>query len=233
MPLLNGERYLDIPLANIYTKQYLAPTELDKTAGKTGNYVPDYVIWFRGIPIMFVEAKSPDVDSTVGYRETSLYARHLNQKYPTKINPCTLILTTNGKSILFGNWETQPTLSLSVDDVRIGAAGLEALQSHCLGSALDALAKSLSGSLRSRKNILPYELMGGQAVLNAKRALNSFAADLSPILRLYFSSTPQENIQEIAHRAGAVPRTSITSSNTRITRGDDSEQSTSIAEPPW
>jgi len=31
--------------------------------------------------------------------------------------------------------------------------------------------------LRPRKVTLPYELMGGQAVLNARRALNSFAAD--------------------------------------------------------
>jgi hypothetical protein len=44
-------------------------------------------------------------------------------------------------------------------------------------------------------------LLGGQAVLNAKRPLNTFAADLSPILRRYFSSTPQENVHEIAEKA--------------------------------
>jgi hypothetical protein len=201
MPLLTGERYLAIPPANIYPKQYLAPTELDKAAGKTGSYVPDYSIWFHGLPILVVEVKSPDVDTEVGYREACLYARHLNQKYPPSVNPCKHVVATNGKSILIGQWDAQPILRLSLEDLRVGAAGMEGFQSYCAGPILDAEAKTFSSALRSRKATVPFELMGGPPVLNAKRALNSFAADLSPILRLYFSSTPQENIHEIAERA--------------------------------
>jgi len=55
MPSLTGEPYLGIPPANVYTKQYLAPSELDKVAGKTGSYVPDYAIWFHGLLTMIVE----------------------------------------------------------------------------------------------------------------------------------------------------------------------------------
>ncbi|HEV2201655.1 MAG TPA: hypothetical protein VGR73_17685, partial [Bryobacteraceae bacterium] len=201
MPLLTGESYLKIPLANIYTKQYMAPAALDKAAGKIGSYVPDYAVWYRGLPTLIVEAKAPDVEPEVGYREASLYARHLNQKYPTNINPCNYLLATNGKRWLFGPWDSEPDLNLSVEDLRIGAAGLQELQSRCSGNVLDAVAKLLSDSLRSPRVTLPYERIGGQPVLNAKRALNSFAADLSPILRLYFSSTPQENIHEIAEKA--------------------------------
>ena len=35
VPLLTGEAYLNLPEANVFSKQYLAPTALDKNAGKT------------------------------------------------------------------------------------------------------------------------------------------------------------------------------------------------------
>jgi len=44
MPLLEGDCYLGIPQNKIFTKQYLAPTPLDKAAGKVVGYFPDYSI---------------------------------------------------------------------------------------------------------------------------------------------------------------------------------------------
>lgn len=44
-------------------------------------------------------------------------------------------------------------------------------------------------------------LVGGPALLNGKLPANAFAAGLSPILRRYFLSKSQENIQEILERA--------------------------------
>jgi hypothetical protein len=165
------------------------------------GYYPDYSIWLRGLPVMIVEAKAPDVAPEEGYREASLYARHLNQKFPSGINPCARILATNGKTLLFGFWDAPPDLTLSLDDLRIGTAGLGSLQSRCSGQVLDQTAQALSRQLRLGAMVYPFDLLGGQAVLNAKRPLNTFAADLSPILRRYFSSTPQENIHEIAEKA--------------------------------
>lgn len=102
MPLLTGEGYLAIATNQISTKKYMAPVALDKSAGKDSGYYPDYVIWMRGFPVLIVEAKSPDVPTEVGYREASLYARHLNQRYPTNLNPSRFVLATNGKTLLAG-----------------------------------------------------------------------------------------------------------------------------------
>jgi hypothetical protein len=201
MPLLTGERFLGIPHASVQTKLYLAPTSLDKAAGKTTGYYPDYSIWLHGLPVMIVEAKAPEVPPEVGYREASLYARHLNQKFPAGTNPCCRVLATNGRTLLCGSWDAPPDLELSVSDIRVGTTGLEALASRCSISVLNQAAHAASRQLRLRNIHLPYDLLGGQAVLNAKRPLNTFAADLSPILRRYFSSTPQENIHEIAEKA--------------------------------
>src|SRR4051794_33981365 len=87
LPLLRGAAYLGIPESAIFTKQYLQPSALDKAAGRTTGYYPDYTVWMHGFPVLVVEAKAPDVTPEVGYREASLYARHLNQSYPTGINP--------------------------------------------------------------------------------------------------------------------------------------------------
>ena len=200
-PLLTENRLLAIPREHVHTKEYLAPAALDKTAGKMTGYYPDYSIWLRGLPVMIVEAKAPDVAVEVGYREASLYARHLNQKFPAGVNPCARIMASNGTALLFGFWDAEPDLKLSVSELRIGTAGLESLQSRCSGQVLDQFAVPISLRLRLANVVFPYDLLGGQAVLNAKRPLNTFAADLSPILRRYFSSTPQENIHEIAERA--------------------------------
>jgi hypothetical protein len=201
MPLLTSEVMLAIPISNIQTKEYFPPTLLDKTAGKTGGYFPDYSVWMHGLPITIVEAKAPDVPADVGYREASLYARHLNQKYPANFNPCRFILATNGSQIVCGPWDSNPLLTIDRRSLRPGAAGLEGLQQLCSSAVLERFAKQSSAQLRSERAFLPFDLLGGQPVLNAKLPLNSFAADLSPILRRYFSSTSQDNIHEIAERA--------------------------------
>jgi hypothetical protein len=201
MPLMTSELLLAIPASSIHTKEYLPPALLDKTAGKSKGYYPDYSVWMHGLPIMIVEAKAPEVPVETGYREASLYARHLNQKYPADFNPCKFILATNGHKIVCGTWDSGPKLTIERQSLSVGTAGLEALQQLCSAAVLEQFAQAASARLRWQHVFLPFDLLGGQPVLNAKLPLNSFAADLSPILRRYFSSTPHENIHEIAERA--------------------------------
>jgi hypothetical protein len=199
MPLLNGEAYLAIPETQIHTKEYLAPTKLDKTAGKTTGYFPDYSVWSCGFAIMIVEAKAPGVPTDEGYREASLYARHLNQNYPTGLNPCRFVIASDGDVLQFGYWDAQPELSVKVADLRPGSATLQELRQLCGIRVLDGHAQECLRHIRSRAIQFPADLADGQALLNAKLPLNSFAADLSPILRKYFSN--QEDVHEIALRA--------------------------------
>jgi hypothetical protein len=201
MPLLTGTNYLEISQDRIFTKEYLAPTILDKAAGKTSGYFPDYSIWMHGFPVLIVEAKAPDVPSESGYREASLYARHLNQNYSSDFNPCRFIVSTNGNEFLFGHWDCNPILTISVKNLRPGSADLQALIKHCHSSVLTEFALSCLARTRAERSFYPYNEAGGQAILNARRPPNSFAADLSPILRRYFSPSNQENVKEIIERA--------------------------------
>jgi len=201
MPLLSGSAYLDIPQNCIFTKSYLAPSVLDKSAEKTTGYYPDYSVWMHGFPILIVEVKAPDVSSEMGYREASLYARHLNQNYATDLNPCRFIISSNGRELLFGHWDCSPILTMSVGNVRPGVADFAKLAEQCHSKALDTFALGCVVRARASRSYYPYNLADGPALLNARRAPNSFAAELSPLLRRYFFSSNQENTKEIIERA--------------------------------
>jgi hypothetical protein len=200
MPLLIGGAYLSVPASSVHTKEYLEPTQLDKDGGKKRGYFPDYSIWASGFLVMVVEAKAPQVPVEEGYREASLYARHVNQGYPTGLNPCRFILASNGEALQFGFWDAQPELTISVCDLRPGSAILERLCGASAFRALDDHAQACLRQVRTKTAQFPFEIAGGQSLLNAKLPVNTFASDLSPILRRYFTSN-QEDVHEIARKA--------------------------------
>src|SRR5690242_4846092 len=90
-PLLTSPGLLSIPAEAIKPKNYLAPTELDKAAGRSSGYYPDYSVWMLGHPVLIVEAKDPSIPSQTGFREACLYARHLNVRYTAGFNPCKFV----------------------------------------------------------------------------------------------------------------------------------------------
>jgi type I site-specific restriction endonuclease len=121
-PLLWSPPLLDIPQDAIKPKQYLAPTVLDKAAGKSTGYYPDYSIWMHGAALMIIEAKDPQVASEVGFREARIYATHLNARYPSGQNPAKYVLATNGSTFLAGLWDQEaPVLTFQVGDLTVQA----------------------------------------------------------------------------------------------------------------
>jgi hypothetical protein len=85
MPLLTDGPLLAISKASVHTQRYLAAAALDTAACKMTGY-PDYSVWLHGLSVTIIEAKAPDVAPEEGYREASLYPRHLNQKFPSGMN---------------------------------------------------------------------------------------------------------------------------------------------------
>jgi hypothetical protein len=201
MPLLTGAAYLDISESKIKTKQYLAPTEINKKAGQTSGHYPDYSIWFRSFPCLIVEAKSPEVSAETGYREAQLYAQFLNQHYPSGLNPAHFVLATNGLQILCGFWDAKPVVEGLVSDLRPQSALMVELQKVCGTSALDHHAIKCLNASRTDRVLLPYNLVGGPALLRTTVPPNQFAAPLAPLLIRFFSPSQQENIREIVERA--------------------------------
>ena len=111
VPLLTSELYLSIPNANFYSKEYLAPSVIDKGAKSKSGYYPDFSVWVHGFPILIVEAKAPGASVEGGYREATLYAQHLNSRYPAGFNPCNFIIASNSKECSSVNGTRNQTLT--------------------------------------------------------------------------------------------------------------------------
>ena len=110
------------------------------------------------------------------------------------------MIACNGQLLQFGYWDAQPELTIEVADLRPAGARLESLRGLCSFSVLNNHGLECLRHIRSKAAVFPFEMAGGQSLLNAKLPVNSFAADLSPILRRYFTSN-QEDVHEIARRA--------------------------------
>lgn len=201
IPLLCGESYLGIPSQNFFAKEYLAPSDVDKGAKVPGGYYPDFSAWIHGFPILLVEAKAPGVPVEQAYREASLYARHLNSQRPTGLNPASFIVASSGDRVLFGRWDAPPEFDVHYKLLRPGSAKLHEIQQVYGFPALRQHALECLRKVKVNRGRRPFNNAGGQAVINAKKALNSFAADLSPILRRYFTSRDASDIKEIAKYA--------------------------------
>lgn len=201
LPLLLGGNYLSIQQRHVRTKEYLSPTKIDKSAGKKHGYYPDYSIWEKAFPVMIVEAKAPDVDVLSGYREAAIYAHHLNKGFRNGINPCQLILAINGIDLAFGYWDAEPTFTAKVIDLAPGSAKLLELIECCGSAVISALAQKFLNEVKVGRAVRPFQLAGGQALLTAQKPLNTFAAELSPILQRYFSSTADSKNKDIYEKA--------------------------------
>ena len=201
IPLLERSELLGIPKANIRSKSYLRPIDIGKGATKRLGYYPDFSIYINALPACVVESKSPANSADMGYTEACLYALELNKRFDAGVNPCCVVISTNGIDLLAGPWDTAPTLRCKVDELVVGSSKLTELQEIAGFGVLQSLANHTSSQVRLEKFKRPFNQGEGPALINSKVGSNTFAADLSPILRRYFTSHGQQEAPEIWEKA--------------------------------
>src|SRR5262249_22982396 len=188
--LLAGAELLAIRPEAIKDQAYLG------TAGS--GYLPNYSVWMAGVPVLIAENATRSAPSLDRYRDLCGYARSINSKYSGGLNPCRFVLVEDGTKVFAGHFDAnRPALELDLVDIAPGTVATSNLASFCGIAVLEAHARTYLGKLKIERGIRPFASAGGQPLLLSKRALNSFAAALSPVLRRYFSSNVQENIREI------------------------------------
>lgn len=202
LPLMTRGEFLAIDLECIRSKEFLAAFDIGKGTKAKKGYIPDYAVYILAIPIVAVEVKAPSVDAVVAWEEASLYAHALNRRFISAVNPCSFIVATNGRRVLAGKWDNQqPTIDCAVSDIQVGSESLAKLQQLIGFDQLSRYASVTSASLKLGNFKRPFDQGDGPALLLSKLESNTFAADLSPILRRYFSSRDQNHDPEIYRKA--------------------------------
>lgn len=202
LPLLTRTEFLGIDRANIKSKEFLAAFDIGKGAKVKKGYIPDFCIYCLSIPIVAIEVKAPTVGVNDAWEEASLYAHAVNKRYETKFNPCEIVLATNGTDYAAGHWDnSQPIHSGKVTDLEVGSDALAKLQALMGATELERLGAISSASLKLVGFKRPFNQGNGPALINSKIEPNTFAADLSPVLRRYFSSRDQNDDPDIYKNA--------------------------------
>jgi hypothetical protein len=201
MPLLVHPAYLGISSVWVRTKEYMEPTEIDKGAGKRRGYVPDYSVWLSGVPLLIVEAKSPEVAIEGAIREARIYALEINKRYPPNINPIGFILGSNGVQVALCPWDSETQmLIVGASELALGSSILAVFKSQVGRSTLSGRAEDLSRLFQSRQFHRTSALMGGMSALSRQLGVNEFAEPLFPVLTKYFGNEAEEATDDIIKR---------------------------------
>lgn len=118
-PFLNSEPPIGLGFKpeEILTKHILRQRVIGK-GQKQKYYYPDYLISIRGIPVLVVEAKAPDIELSDGFTEARLYAHEVNASFPHKLNAYQFVIACNGKELWVGySDQAIPFYQLKYDEI--------------------------------------------------------------------------------------------------------------------
>jgi GTPase SAR1 family protein len=200
-PLLLDSAFLSIPETSIRSKPSLSVYEIDK--GRTRKrYVPDYVIYCEGLPILVVEAKSPEEGLEDAYAEAQLYAFELNKQFPSGIGPAQWVLASNGREIYCGRSDhAKPSMRALVSEIGVGTKVISTLRAQVGWDNIQLAASKISAEILPSAWMVPSEVLGENRVTLAKAGHNSLYEELSPVLRRYFNPQDKAFEDEIIRNA--------------------------------
>jgi len=128
-----------------------------------------------GIPVYVIEVKRPDEDPIAAIREARLYANEVNSYFPSGVNPCCRIVTSNGLITVTCPSDTNdPGCALLFEDLN-GTS--KAYANFCLllsRNSAQAYADNIRKALTSRPLYKAVNFVGGQSVRDGDVGYNTF-----------------------------------------------------------
>lgn len=203
-PFLTGDLGLGVPSENVRTKFTIEAARIDKGA-KAHRYIPDYICYVEGLPLLIAEAKRPHESLNEAFREAQLYALQLNSRWPSGINPAKYVLATDGLRLAYGDWDSEQATTVALADLLVGGQELAAVIRAIGWENLEKHAKGFISELTPEKFFFPYEELGESRVRLAQVPIKPFSEQLYPLLYKYFQSENQDFEDEIIDRAYVSP----------------------------
>jgi hypothetical protein len=191
---------MGIPHEWVRTKEYMEPTDIDKSAGKRYGYIPDYSVWLNGFPLLIGEAKSPDDPIAKALREAQLYASRINNRYPPDVNPISYVLACNGAQFALAAWDSETeVLYAKLEDMRPGTDILAAYKIILDKEEFEKRAAAMNVAFQTRRFHRAANILAGTQI-NEIIGVNSFAQELLPIVTEYFGQEVDEEPDEVMDR---------------------------------
>ena len=188
--------------SDIRTKSDLRKLSIDKGKNKK-LYYPDYAIIINGIPNIIIEAKAPNSDLEDALRESRLYATELNSEYPNNINPCQIVVASDGLRTISGYWD-QKEFSVEILSEEIDPSSEKFEKIVDLISRKSTLERSneiLKSIKKTSRYFKPTHMLGGKSIINETVGENSFGANVSIEYKYLFNPETKNEKESIVKNA--------------------------------
>jgi len=187
--------------SEVFTKQILRRRLIGK--GKQKYYYPDYLITIRGIPVLVVEAKAPEVDLVDAYAEARLYAAEVNASYPHNISVCQKIIVSNATETWAGYHDQDiPQFKLSFSDFKAENVNFVELNKFCCKSELTKYANKPYIDAKGKAVFnTPVSLIGGKRSQDEELVENSYGRNLVLENRNIFDPETEQDKLDIVENA--------------------------------
>ena len=200
MPLLMHPSFLEIPSKAVPTKKSLRALSFVDNSALPKGYIPDYIVFFSGYPVLVIEAKSPEVSVQQAIAEARMYGQLLNQNFPTNINPVAYVMGCNGQQIAVGPTDSNNSKLYSVTEVVIGSDALNQLKELIGVKELSRLAERTKSNIAAKHYITPASRLSSQLFLDRVKQ-NALAPYLTPLYEMFFRAEDPEKIRLILDQA--------------------------------
>jgi len=186
---------------HIQTKLSLRKIKIAKRQ-KTKLYYPDYVLLIEGLPLIAIEIKKPNENLIEAYREARLYALEINALYQETINPCKLIIASDGSKLLAGSWDSaEPKYDIPIAEWLSTDEKFSSFIDNFSFKKIFATSQNIRQTLRTNVTYRkPIHLLGGKHIQN-RQIKNTFGESISIQYRYLFNPTNEFERTDIAKNA--------------------------------
>lgn len=185
----------------IRSKPNIRSLEICKRSNKK-SYFPDFLILFRGIPVLAVEAKSPGENLETAAHEGRLYCSEINAQYPASLNPCSFFLVSDGENTELFSWDTnEPIASVSLPNLNPSDPNFQKIASTLDHKALELIATRTREKLSPSRTIRPLNRVGGNHAQSQQITPNEFGQMLVTLYAELFNPQRSHEREKIAKNA--------------------------------
>ncbi|PRZ23281.1 type I restriction endonuclease [Flavobacterium granuli] len=203
LPLLKDKMPEGLQLEDyhIQTKSSLKKILIDKGTSQK-LYYPDFAITILGVPLLIVEAKKPNEDLDEAYRQACLYANEINREFPKNINPCQLVIASDGIYIYAGNSDTNiPEFKIERSNWINTNVEFDSFLNKFSFNKLENTARNFRAKIGTGARFKnPINLLGGKKIRNLESS-NSFGENISIQYRHLFNPNLEVEKNDIVKNA--------------------------------